>query len=71
MRPTCCVEECDELAVGEIRAQWSLFDSISRPVCWVHMEDVYQQTARAQVDGELPLLITSVAWDMMEDDEVC
>lgn len=67
MRPTCCVEQCDDLAVGEIQTQWSIFDFMNHPACGPHMEHVYQVISRSQIDGQLPLFMSTNIWADLDD----
>jgi len=69
VRPLCCVQECDELAIGEIHAHWTVLDFISRASCGPHMEYVYQVTARSTIDSQLPHVISSKIWALEDNDE--
>jgi len=62
MRPRCCVEECDELAIGEVHSQWTLVDFRSYPACGPHFERVYRTVSHYLVDGERPAEMRTTLW---------
>lgn len=62
IRPTCCVEACDELAIGAIDVRWTPVDFRSLPVCGSHFEHVYQVVSRSLVDDQLPLEMRTTLW---------
>lgn len=56
----CELEECQNIAVGWVEAQWSLFDFVRYEGCEEHLEDMRARLAKRKVEEFLP--ITLVHW---------
>jgi hypothetical protein len=62
VRPICCIADCDELAIGQVNAQWTVVDFDHWYVCGAHAERVFQAVARRKIDGQLPADMWTTLW---------